>query len=1361
MSSSNGPPAYQDAPPSNGLPPGLVEQAALAMDTANADQANRETNQRQSEALDQPKPEGSTYAGSYRPGAEGLAGVNIAVPNAVPNGETHNPDDVPPPAYSETYGHIVDDNNEIGTNATVAADGRVNIRINQKSRRLSQLLVPTLHSLAQADAGPLLPPPYIPESLGGAPGQEPPPPLNVVIHVVGSRGDVQPFVALGKVLKETYNHRVRLATHPTFKDFVTENGLEFFNIGGDPAELMAFMVKNPGLMPGFDTLRSGDIGKRRKGIADIIKGCWRSCIETGDGFGVESVKQTVEEWMGVDESEEAQHRPFVADAIIANPPSFAHVHCAEKLGVPLHMMFTMPWSPTQAFPHPLANIQSSNADASLSNFMSYTLVDMMTWQGLGDLINRFRKESLGLEPVSLMWAPGMLARLKIPYTYCWSPALIPKPRDWGNHISISGFFFLSLASNYHPEPDLAAFLAAGPAPVYIGFGSIVVDDPNAMTKLIFDAVKKTGQRALVSKGWGGLGADELGIPEGVFMLGNVPHDWLFQHVSCVVHHGGAGTTAAGIACGKPTVVVPFFGDQPFWGAMVAKAGAGPIPTPYKELTADKLAENIKEALKPTSLERAKELSQKISKEKGSDTGAQSFHQMLKVDELRCAVWPQKAAVWRVKRTSVRLSAMTATVLAQEGELNFGELKLYRPREYETDDGPWDPITGGATAIIGTASTMMMGVADFPTETLKLLNIYPDARKKTKNTESEGTSSNGASINGASTIRSGRSTTSRTDSIRSESSSTTALPGSDTPLAEASAQDLPTPTSPNRSGAMSPVSRNRFMKEAMRTQTQVSRPSSPIRSWCPICRKGSCNHTRHQRSTSQSEPESDTSKPGSLWDQNSSKFITPESAINTGKGITRILGAGFKSPMDFSMNVAKGFHNAPRLYGQEVRKVDKVTDLQSGLRTAAKEFGIGFYEGMAGLVKDPYQGAKKEGGAGFIKGVGRGIAGVPLKVMAGVWAVPGYTFKGIYQELQKEKGATVQNYIIAARMAQGYDEAALISAKERADILARWRCIKVNVKRKKNPGEEQLESLQAMLKEQREKRHARWEHARNVHLNRKKHGNPYLATSSDASSISDLSLVTSHESIPGVSRASTEMARGGLGSSQPLTYTSTFPQPHTLHDPQDAADAADLEEAIRLSVAETSQGNPEEDALLERAIRASAAELQRPPIDGEDEEATLQRAMTASINEASASGATEEEQRVLAEVLRKSLSETRRLPGSDSEWDSEVLSEDEEDVRRAVDQSKAAADAVAGAEGKEEGYPDDDESLRKALEASRLEDERQKSTLEKQRTEEEIVLEYVKKQSLAEEEHRLKMLGRKDGDEIKGESLGSGAGASGA
>lgn len=188
------------------------------------------------------------------------------------------------------------------------------------------------------------PPGYIPPALSGVPGEVPPPPLNVVIHVVGSRGDVQPFVALGKVLKETYGHRIRLATHSTFRAFVEENGLEFFNIGGDPADLMAFMVKNPGLMPGMESLRSGDVGKRRKGMCEIVQGCWRSCIELGDGTGKRASDDDLDSWSGLNSDSgmdiDPTAKPFVADAIIANPPSFAGIHCAEKLGIPLHLMFT-------------------------------------------------------------------------------------------------------------------------------------------------------------------------------------------------------------------------------------------------------------------------------------------------------------------------------------------------------------------------------------------------------------------------------------------------------------------------------------------------------------------------------------------------------------------------------------------------------------------------------------------------------------------------------------------------------------------------------------------------------------------------------------------------------------------------------------------------------------------------------------------------------------------------------------------------------------------------------------------------------------------------------------------------------------
>ncbi|KAK0122256.1 hypothetical protein ONS95_010507 [Cadophora gregata] len=377
-------------------------------------------------------------------------------------------------------------------------------------------------------------------------------PLCLLFQLVGSRGDVQSFIALGQELK-LVGHRVRLATHDCFEEFVHKAELEFFPIGGDPTELMAYMVKNPGIIPKFESIRAGDIQKKRKMISEMLGGCWKSCFEPDPSTNI----------------------PFVAEAVIANPPSFAHVHCAQAMGIPVHLMFTMPWSPTRAFPHPLANVQLSDTDPTTTNFLSYGLVDMMTWQGLGDVINHFRRKTLNLETLPPMVGANLAADLKIPFTYCWSPALIPKPFDWPSHIDVCGFFFRN-APDYTPFPEFDAFLRIGPPPIYIGFGSIVMDNAEKMTKIIIGAVKSCGVRAIVSEGWSKLGKGAEADP-GILFIGDCPHEWLFKHVTAVIHHGGAGTTACGLVNGRPTAIVPFFGDQPFWANMVAAAGAGPIP----------------------------------------------------------------------------------------------------------------------------------------------------------------------------------------------------------------------------------------------------------------------------------------------------------------------------------------------------------------------------------------------------------------------------------------------------------------------------------------------------------------------------------------------------------------------------------------------------------------------------------------------------------------------------------------------------------------------------------------------------------------------------------------------------------------
>lgn len=202
-----------------------------------------------------------------------------------------------------------------------------------------------------------------------------------------------------------------------------------------------------------------------------------------------------------------------------------------------------------------------------------------------------------------------------------------------------------------------------------------MDDPDALTQTILDAVLATGQRALISKGWGGLGAECLQHKD-IFFLGNCPHDWLFQRVSCVIHHGGAGTTAIGLAMGRPTAVVPFFGDQPFWGALVAANQAGPWPIPFRDLTPERLADAIYKCLAPATIAKAQELSERIRAEDGAEQGVASFHRQLKLNRMRCSLCPDRNAVWRVRKTKILLSPLAASVLVRGGHLDPHDVKLY-------------------------------------------------------------------------------------------------------------------------------------------------------------------------------------------------------------------------------------------------------------------------------------------------------------------------------------------------------------------------------------------------------------------------------------------------------------------------------------------------------------------------------------------------------------------------------------------------------------------------------------------------------------------------------------------------------------
>ncbi|KAF6798241.1 udp- transferase [Colletotrichum sojae] len=813
------------------------------------------------------------------------------------------------------------------------------------------------------------------------------PRLNIAIHIVGSRGDIQPFIPIAQLLmKSPYGHRVRICTHPVFKDFVESNGVEFFSIGGDPEALMAYMVKNPGLLPSRESVKAGDIGQRRKEMAEIIDGAWRSCIEAGGGMGGRTTAATVKDTEDL----------FVADAIIANPPSMAHIHCAEKLGIPLHMVFTMPWCPTQAFHHPLASMSYGEADKSAANYLSFIMMELLTWQGLGDLINKFRTQTLGLDPVSPMWGCQLLPRLRVPFTFLWSESLIPKPDDWDSHIKITGFSFLALADKYTPPPDLTTFLEAGPPPIYIGFGSIVVDDPKALTQLIFDAVRISGVRAIVSKGWGGVGGGD--VPENVYLIGNCPHDWLFKRVSAVIHHGGAGTSAAGIAAGRPTVVVPFFGDQPFWGQMIAKAGAGPVPVPFKEMTAETLAASITFALKPDVQVAVQQMAERIAKEDGAGDTAADIHDRLVLDGMRCDICPERLATWRHKKTGAHLSSFAVACLANRGLMKPHDFKLLRHKHWYVDEGAEHPIIGLVAAVSGFFTAVGTATSDYS----RRLRAHPERLSPPANSHDEvAQSERPKSVGG------GTDTTATTDQKPDQSTD------ADTCTQDGHLQGVA------RANALTPAQMEAL---ALKMATKSLRHPDP----------------RVELAGLENAPEG-RRKSSVLTYQKGQRGRAYEVTRATGRYGLEVAKAGLKAPVAVFYNVANGCHNYPS-YGpvsHDVRRRDEITGLGSGLKTAGKEAVLGTWEAFRDVVMRPYQGAKKEGLKGFGKGLWQGRRGFTYNLAAALFGLPGYTLKGIEKELSKHQTTKLKAEVLLIRLRQGINDFRSATPEEREEVIERW------------------------------------------------------------------------------------------------------------------------------------------------------------------------------------------------------------------------------------------------------------------------------------------------------------------------------------
>ncbi|CAG8275388.1 unnamed protein product [Penicillium salamii] len=366
--------------------------------------------------------------------------------------------------------------------------------------------------------------------------------LRITCLTIGSRGDVQPYIALCKGLIAE-GHKPKIATHAEFEPWVRKHGIDFAPVDGDPAELMRICVENGMFTVSF--LREASL-KFRGWIDDLLSSAWKSCQGS--------------------------------DLLIESPSAMAGIHIAEALRIPYFRGFTMPWTRTRAYPHAFA--VPENRMGGAYNYITYVMFDTVFWKAIAGQVNRWRANELGLKATTL----DKMQPNKVPFLYNYSPSVVPPPLDYPDWIRITGYWFLNEGSDWSPSAELSDFIKRARADdkkiVYIGFGSIVVSDPAALTRTVVESVLKADVRCILSKGWSDRLGDpastrtEIPLPPEIHQIQSAPHDWLFSQIDAAAHHGGAGTTGASLRAGVPTIIKPFFGDQFFFGGRVEDLGVG-------------------------------------------------------------------------------------------------------------------------------------------------------------------------------------------------------------------------------------------------------------------------------------------------------------------------------------------------------------------------------------------------------------------------------------------------------------------------------------------------------------------------------------------------------------------------------------------------------------------------------------------------------------------------------------------------------------------------------------------------------------------------------------------------------------------
>lgn len=409
--------------------------------------------------------------------------------------------------------------------------------------------------------------------------------MKIFINTFGSRGDVQPFIVLGKALKEK-GHTVMICTASRFETEVTKSGLEYGYITN---EVFALLDADNTILE--DSLGIIGIAKVSLKLIKIAKPINKKMVQNA--------------WDAA--------KDFKPDLVIYHPKALGAVSIAEKFNVPAILISLMPMlAPTAEFPVlGMPNLRLGG----WYNRLTYKLV-LMGYNSYIKELNDIRINEMGLKELpKYTGISAMYDGSPVPNIHAISPHVLSRPKDWPSIYTMSGYIIEEQEEQWAPSAALQEFLAAGEPPVYVGFGSMSGSNPERLTNMVIDALTQANVRGILATGWGGLEAMDL--PEHILKIEEAPFAWLFPQMAAVVHHGGAGTTAAGLRAGRPTVICPFFGDQPFWGDQVVRLGVGLKVSSQKRLKAEELADAICKVTTDIEIqEAATVLGKKIQSEDG-------------------------------------------------------------------------------------------------------------------------------------------------------------------------------------------------------------------------------------------------------------------------------------------------------------------------------------------------------------------------------------------------------------------------------------------------------------------------------------------------------------------------------------------------------------------------------------------------------------------------------------------------------------------------------------------------------------------------------------------------------------------------